>query len=232
MPFRRLGPSSIPQRNLQLKSARQQQQLNPKHILELGAGTGYLASKIERAFTQSIFIITDCADSMLTISNAENQSLHVAAFAESLPFANQSHDLVISNLMLQWCDFNKTLAEVSRVLKPNGQFIATTLGPKTLHSLNNAWCQLGYQDRVNLFMPIDTIKKQLTDAGFTIHSITSKQYTICFDTPLQLLKNLKDIGSIKKSKSSITSLLTKNHIDRLRVMQAEYEVVLIDVRSS
>ena len=207
-----------------------QQQLNPKHILELGAGTGYLSSKIERAFQQSQFTITDCANGMLTLSKAKNSAHHIAAFAESLPFTHQSHDLIISNLMLQWCDFKQTLSEVTRVLTPNGRFIATTLGPKTLHNLNNAWRQLGYHDRINVFMPIDAMQKQLVEAGLIIHSITATPYVVYFDEPLQLLKNLKDIGSVKKNKSTVTSLLTKNHIDRLGVTQAEYEVVLIDAK--
>lgn len=204
-----------------------QQQLAPNTILELGAGTGYLSHKINLAFPQSQFLITDCAENMLRLSQNKNKSPHVVAFSESLPFITDSYDFIVSSLMLQWCDITKTLAEITRVLNTNGHFIATTLGPNTLYSLNKAWHQLGHHNRVNTFLPMTVIKQYLIDSNLYINTMTSKLYTIYFSDTFQLLKNLKHIGSIKRNHNNTKSLLTKNHINQLAVAQAEYEVILI-----
>lgn len=204
-----------------------QQQLTPKTVLELGAGTGYLSHKINHVFPKSQLLITDCAENMLRLSQTKNTSQHVVAFSESLPFTSRSQDVIISSLMLQWCDLKKTFTEITRVLKPGGHFIATTLGPNTLHSLNRAWHQLGDHNRVNTFLPMPILKQHLRDSDLPIHTITSKSYTLYFSDTLELLKNLKHIGSIKSNPNTNKSLLTKHHINQLDVKQAEYEVILI-----
>lgn len=66
---------------------------------------------------------------------------------ETLPFPDNSFDLVMSNLYLHWVnDLPKALKEIQRVLKPDGAFIASVLGGKTLEELSHS-LYLGEMER-------------------------------------------------------------------------------------
>ena len=68
----------------------------------------------------------------------------IVADARHLPLSAGSIDLVFSNLMLQWCNEpDQVFAEAGRVLRPNGLFIFTTLGPDTLKELRLALQTVG-----------------------------------------------------------------------------------------
>jgi len=56
--------------------------------------------------------------------------------AQMLPFPAQSFDAIIANHMLFHVpDRQKALGEIQRVLRPGGQFYATTVGEKHIHEL-------------------------------------------------------------------------------------------------
>jgi malonyl-CoA O-methyltransferase len=57
-----------------------------------------------------------------------------------LPFADNSVDVVFSNLMLPWLDDPAAVAsEVNRVLRPGGLFAFSSLGPDSFAALRHAW---------------------------------------------------------------------------------------------
>jgi SAM-dependent methyltransferase len=57
---------------------------------------------------------------------------------QELPFADDTYDLVLSNLSLHWVnDLPAALLQIKRVLKPDGAFVASILGGDTLHELRN-----------------------------------------------------------------------------------------------
>src|SRR5262249_45036300 len=58
---------------------------------------------------------------------------------ESLPFAAESLDLVVSSLALHWVnDLPGALVQIRRALKPDGLFLAALLGGQTLTELRQA----------------------------------------------------------------------------------------------
>jgi NADH dehydrogenase [ubiquinone] 1 alpha subcomplex assembly factor 5 len=57
---------------------------------------------------------------------------------QELPFADDTYDLVLSNLSLHWVnDLPAALLQIKRVLKPDGAFVASILGGDTLQELRN-----------------------------------------------------------------------------------------------
>jgi len=103
-------------------------------VLDLGCGTGFfsdiLASRYERV------IALDLSKDMLAYTKEQrNKQIRlVNANAMSLPFTDNSMDVIYSNLVIQWCQpLSDLLKELHRVLKPGGLFIVSTLIDGTLH---------------------------------------------------------------------------------------------------
>ena len=104
--------------------------IDPKTIIDLGSGTGFLSEKAVKAFPNATLICIDFAQQSL-LSNVHD--LKVCANAYQLPFTDNSIDFIVSNLMMQWCpDLKILLDECFRVLKPEGLFLFSTFGPDTL----------------------------------------------------------------------------------------------------
>jgi trans-aconitate methyltransferase len=91
-------------------------------ILDLGCGDGQLTQKIvaARASVRGV----DASLEMAEAARARGIAADVAK-AEKLPFANSEFDAVFSNAALHWVrDQDAMMAEVHRVLKKGGRFVA------------------------------------------------------------------------------------------------------------
>src|SRR5436853_2386156 len=89
--------------------------------LEIGAGTGYFSLNLVRAGAVREATCTDISPGMLAAlnQNAERLGLQVRAAradAESLPFADESFDLVVGHAVLHHLpDLGRAFAELHRV---------------------------------------------------------------------------------------------------------------------
>jgi ubiquinone/menaquinone biosynthesis C-methylase UbiE len=95
--------------------------------LEIGAGTGYFSLNLLQAGVVSEATCTDISPGMVTAlrTNARRLGLGVSAAradAESLPFGDQSFDLVLGHAVLHHLpNLDKAFAEFHRVLRPGGR---------------------------------------------------------------------------------------------------------------
>jgi ubiquinone/menaquinone biosynthesis C-methylase UbiE len=94
--------------------------------LEIGAGTGYFSLNLVQAGLVERATATDISPGMLAMleENASRLGLEVqtaAAEAETLPFADESFDLVFGHAVLHHIpDLARAFSELSRVLRPGG----------------------------------------------------------------------------------------------------------------
>jgi len=95
-------------------------------VLDLGCGTGVLLQKLAHRFPQAKLVGVDSTAAMLAIARQRlppRALLHLAC-AEQLPFADDSFDLVVSSSMFHYLPRPlAALAEVRRVLKPQGKLV-------------------------------------------------------------------------------------------------------------
>ena len=113
-------------------------------VLDVGCGTGNLtmAAKI-RAGTECEVCGIDAAPEMIQKAEqkaAEKQlNIHYqVGLIEDIPFPDNKFDVVISSLMLHHLpeDLKRQgIAEISRVLKPGGRFVAVDVDPLLLNNL-------------------------------------------------------------------------------------------------
>src|SRR5688572_29754165 len=120
-------------------------------LLELGCGPGYLwKENISRIPAGWHITLSDLSPGMLDAA-WRNLVVTGRAFqfkevdAQAIPFEDETFDAVIANHMLYHVPDRPTaIAEIRRVLKPNGHLFATTIGTNHLKEISN-WIR-----RVNL----------------------------------------------------------------------------------
>jgi ubiquinone/menaquinone biosynthesis C-methylase UbiE len=97
--------------------------------LEIGAGTGYFSLNLLQTGVVQEATCTDISPGMVTelAGNAARLGLEVKAAradAESLPFADQSFDLVLGHAVLHHLpNLRRAFAEFHRVLRPGGRIV-------------------------------------------------------------------------------------------------------------
>jgi len=190
---------------------------NSAVILDLGAGTGLLSQQLSERFTDSTIIALDFAQNSLK-NNSTNKK--ICADAYHLPLADNSVDLVISSLMMQWCpDLKQLFSEIHRVLKNDGLILFSTFGPDTLKELKKSWSVVDNDTHVNTFTDMHDIGDQLLNTGFQSPVMEMETLTLTYQTVTDLLRDLKAIGaqSVGNRSKSLTGK------DKFKLMVEMYE---------
>ncbi|KAA0446088.1 MAG: malonyl-ACP O-methyltransferase BioC [Candidatus Thioglobus sp.] len=192
---------------------------NSAIILDLGAGTGLLWQKLQNRYPDAQIICLDFAQEALKI----NQSKHkICADANKLPLADNSVDIIASNLMLQWCvDSEAVFAECSRVLKNNGLLLFSTFGPDTLKELRKSWAAVDDKKHTADFIDMHDIGDKLLQCGFSAPVMESEQLTLTYQNATDLLKDLKSIGA-QTVAGRHNSLTGKNKFQTMLKMYESY----------
>jgi malonyl-CoA O-methyltransferase len=180
--------------------------VQPRCILDLGAGTGVASRELQRRFPKALVVAADLSLGMLQYGNhnlgllerlrLRNRPMAVNADALRLPIATQSVDIVFSSLMLQWCDLDLALREVRRTLRQGGLFLFSTFGATTLQELRQAWLAVDDKPRMLDFFDAHDIGAALVRAGFSEPVIDVDRYRREYRDPLALMKSIKDIGAV------------------------------------
>ena len=127
--------------------------IKPGLVLDLGSGTGFCTQHIMASNPTATSVCLDLSLPMLT--QARNKKLgqhHICASAPALPLADNSFDMVISSMMLHWCqDTTTAIKETQRALKPGGLFLFSACAEGTLSELNEALQQAGMPPPANTF---------------------------------------------------------------------------------
>jgi len=191
-------------------------------ILDLGSGTGLLSKQLSKRFPESQLVCLDFAHQSLAHNLANSK---ICADANHLPLTDNSVDMVISSLMMQWCpDLKQLFSEIHRVLKNDGLILFSTFGPDTLKELKKSWSVVDNETHVNTFTDMHDIGDQMLGAGFQSPVMEMEKLTLTYQTVTDLLRDLKVIGAQTVSARS-KSLMGK---DKFQLMIKMYESYRID----
>ncbi len=215
--------------------------INPTSILDLGSGTGYGTKKLRQRFKKAQYYQSDISEEMLAVAKKQSPLFFsndhfVCADAAQMPFGENQHDLVFSNLMLQWCnDLETVFSELGRMLKPGGVFIFTSFGPDTLKELRECWQQVDDYVHVNAFVDMHDIGDSLIRNGLGAPVLSVEHIVLTYDECKQLLRDLKNIGAHNVNAGRRKTLTGRQrlhkvvaHYEKFRVnntLPATYEVI-------
>ena len=89
-------------------------------VLEVGSGDGRLASALQRRGAEVIPLDRNADGYRRHADDVVQSSRFVGGSIESLPFASEGFDVVVSCSTLQYVDHSLALPEMARVLRCNG----------------------------------------------------------------------------------------------------------------
>lgn len=157
-------------------------------VLDIGAGPG-TCFDVDGANLQVYAL--DIAFGMLQqLKHSFPQYQCICGSAEQLPFVNACIDSIYSNLVLQWCaDFPAAVAEMARVIKPNGECHLSIVADGSLEQL------LSLDLRINRFLSLDTLKVAFDPQLWQVVEFKLVPMTVHFKDLKSLLYSIKGVGA-------------------------------------
>lgn len=147
-----------------------------ERILDLGCGDGQLTLRL--AARGAAVRGVDASPQMAEAARARGIAADVAS-AEALPYADGGFDAVFSNAALHWVrDQNAMMAQVRRVLRPGGRFVAEMGGHGNIAAIRVAliavlarYGHADLEDDVNYYPTPEAYTQRLERAGFGVERI-------------------------------------------------------------
>ena len=123
-------------------------------ILELGCGTGSMWQGKAHLLKDAHLTLSDFSAAMLDLTRKNTACFDHVDYQivdiQQIPFAEDSFDMVIANMMLYHVpDLHQGLREVRRVLKPGSKFYCATYGEHgIMEFINDTLCNLGISGQI------------------------------------------------------------------------------------
>lgn len=169
-------------------------------VVDLGSATGSAIPLLQKRFRGARVIAVDFSAAMLDAVRRGRTLLSrryaVQADARSLPFADASIDVIFCNLMLAWTDYpDAVFQEVARVLRKDGLFVFSTLGPDSLREVREAWQAVDEGAHVARFADMHDIGDALVRAGLRDPVLDVDRLALSYHDPGALLRDLTAAGA-------------------------------------
>lgn len=166
-------------------------------VVDLGSGTGFFTRQLAAKYPESLLIGLDIAEGMLHYAAQQQKEIAwLCSDAELLPLADNSVDLIFSSLAIQWCNnLPQLMAELARVLKPDGRLHIATLGPHTLHELKSAWERVDDYVHVNRFQSQKNIISAVKSVRMAVADAQQENRILYYDRLSELTRELKSLGA-------------------------------------
>lgn len=168
--------------------------VEPRRIVDLGAGFGAGAEALQQRYPQAQVIAVDSSRQMLRRSNVDSVT-GLVGDAEQLPFPDGSVDLMFSNLVLPWARPETVFAEARRVLHRDGVLVFSTLGPDTLGELRQAWGKSDDAVHVHAFWDVQTLGNLVVQAALEEPVLDVDRVTVSYSELAALIRDLRACGA-------------------------------------
>ena len=178
--------------------------------LDLGCRGGSFGAQLNAVKPATQVISADLSYVMIE----QLETISIVADEEFLPFAPHSFDLVGSVLSLHWTnDLPGALAQIARIIKPNGLFLGALFGIDSLRELKICLAEAeseisgGVSPRVSPFTEVRDAGALLQRAGFALPVTDIDTITLKYTDAFSLMKELRGMGetnSLLSRKKSLT----------------------------
>lgn len=182
--------------------------LAPRRILDLGCGLGRARGPLLERYADAEWLGVDLAEPLLRAGRAEVNATRrgfarwrtaraesIVADAAHLPIADDSIELIFSNLMLNWHPApHVVFPEWRRVLRVNGLLMFSTLGPDTLKELRVAAKDALPHACPMPFVDMHDFGDMLLASGFATPVMDVETLTLTYETPADLIADVRALG--------------------------------------
>jgi SAM-dependent methyltransferase len=179
-------------------------------ILDLGAHDGALAQRLRK--DDKLVISADLSEAMLRLKDGPA----VAMDEEFLPFAENSFDLIVSNLSLHWInDLPGAFVQIKRALRPGGLFLAALPGGETLRELRQALLKAelevngGISPRLSPTISLLTASHLMQRAGFDLPVVDHELCQLAYPDMLALMQDLRGMGETNAHRQRLKNLTAR-----------------------
>lgn len=178
---------------------------NINTILDLGTGTGYIPELLLSNHCNANYSLNDISSCMLNICRKKflhysSQFEYINYDMETLNF--QNYDLIISNLAMQWAKDIYSL--IQKCCENSKIFIFSTL----LNGTFQEWQEIIYEyENTNILKEYPTANFLVLQCNFSHYEV--QEFKITFDSPLQFLYYLQQLGVMYSEKSLQLKTLKK-----------------------
>lgn len=188
-------------------------------VVDLGAATGSAIPLLQKRFRRSLVIAVDLSSGMLQRLRRQQTLLAkrraVQADARALPFPDAGVDVVFSNLMLPWIDDPAAVfAEVERVLRKDGLFAFSTLGPDSLLEIRAAWQAVDEGEHVHRFPDMHDVGDALVRAGLRDPVLDVDRLAVNYRNAGALLRDLTAAGARNSLRNRQRGLMGRHRFRR------------------
>uniref|UniRef100_A0A8C6J5L4 Arginine-hydroxylase NDUFAF5, mitochondrial n=3 Tax=Melopsittacus undulatus TaxID=13146 RepID=A0A8C6J5L4_MELUD len=169
--------------------------------LDVGSGRGYIAQHLTKDTVEKLVQVDIAENALKNTLESEVPTVSVVADEETLPFKENTFDLVVSSLSLHWVnDLPKAFREIHQVLKPDGVFIGAMFGGDTLYELR---CSLqlaeleregGFSPHVSPFTAVSDLGHLLSRAGFNTLTVDTDEIQVNYPGLFELMEDLQGMG--------------------------------------
>jgi malonyl-CoA O-methyltransferase len=192
----------------------------PVSTIDIGCGTGKGIAGLQARYPRCRVVGLDLAFSMLQESKKQyglfRKKSVVNSDMEKMPFADDSFDLLFSNLALHWVnDLSATFNELARIGRSGGLLMFVTFGPDTLKELRESWAEIDHNPHVHQFIDMHDIGDALMAAGFSQPVVDAESLRLEYQEFRQLFEDLKNTGASNAEKNRSHGLVTPAKFRRL-----------------
>ena len=184
--------------------------------VDIGCGTGFLADFI---LPHQRYLGLDLSYGMLATAKSKlprRRAAWVQADMDNFPLASDSVSTIVSSFSLQWSEQpERVISECYRVLKKEGVFCFSTVGPATLYELRQAWAQVDGYTHVNDFNSAQVLQQQLCVTGFSIEQVKTEQHCLYYPDVMSLMRELKVIGAHNMNRQQNRGLTGRKRLNQL-----------------
>lgn len=215
----------------------------PSSVLDLGCGTGEVSILLKNKFPETEIHGLDIAPGM--IAAAEMRSVHEnkpdilfkVGDMEHVDYPAESFDLIVSNLSLQWLnELSSCFNEVSRLLKPGGTFLFSTVLAGSQQELADAYLRTfgefphrhAFKERADICAAL--VRNSFTEVKY--REITDTNY---FGSFKELADSIRNVGAKAQNARVLTRAELKklegNYVRSKNLLPLSYRVLICQATS-
>lgn len=208
-------------------------------ILDLGCHTGQIGRLLDKNNCE----IIQCDIALEMVKHIDKdvigQGLLVVDI-ESLPFASQVFDLILSVMTLHTAnDLVGTLIQSRECLQKNGLLVATLFGTRTLYELRTAYLNVLPHSLPSIqpFIAIKDAGRLLQRAGFSYVIADTEEIVVQYTDIMNLLYDLRGMGEMinvmprhlitKNMLDKVANFYTKVFADDQNILPVTFEIITI-----